>query len=88
MVGVIGNAALFVGLDLVAVYDPLDSRAAIDDVLVGLVGDVFYGDLRIVDDGVLLATLDELHLLDTVVDGLERSTIKTSLNLCGRYAIY
>ncbi len=66
-VGVVGDAAGFVGGDGVALHDPFDGGFAVDDVIVGFQGDVAEGDGVVVDDGAFLAFFRESHFADAVV---------------------
>jgi len=51
VVGIVGDAAGFVGFDALAFDEPIEGRFAVDDVVVGGGGDVFDGDFGVVDDG-------------------------------------
>ena len=75
-VGVVGDAAVFVGGDGLAFHDPFEGGLAVDDVVVGGEGDVFEGDALVVDDGgfvvdafagLRVAGFGELHFGDPVV---------------------
>jgi len=65
-VGVVDDAGVLVGFDALAFDDPVEGGFAVDDVVVGLEGDVGDGDVGVVDQGGLVALLDVFHLLDAV----------------------
>jgi hypothetical protein len=50
VVGVVFDATGFVDLDLVAVEEPVEGGLAVDDVVLGALGDVGEGDVGVVDD--------------------------------------
>nr|VFK58135.1 MAG: hypothetical protein BECKTUN1418D_GA0071000_10766 [Candidatus Kentron sp. TUN] len=81
-VGVIGDAALFVGLDALALHDPIHGGLAVDDISVGRRGDVLDGDAVIVDDAGLvvdaftvLFDFGVAHLLHPVVVGFRGAAL-------------
>ena len=63
VVGIIGNAAFLVRLDLVAFHDPFHGRLAVDHVLIGLSRDTGKGYFAVVQDTVPLSFLGEAHFL-------------------------
>ena len=62
-VGVVDDAAGFVGGDGVALHDPFDGRFAVDDVLVGFEGDIAQDGSAVVDDDIFDAFLREAHFV-------------------------
>lgn len=50
VVGVVEEAGVFVGFDLIAFENPFDGAFAVDDVVVGDERDVFERDMTVVDD--------------------------------------
>lgn len=82
VVGVVFDATGFVNFDLVAVEEPVEGGLAVDDVVVGVLGDVGDGDVGVVDDAgfveavavgfLLRGGAGVGHLLDAVeVEGFE-----------------
>ena len=65
-VGVVDDAGVLVGFDALAFDDPVEGGFAVDDVFVGLEGDVGDGDVGVVDQGGLVAFPGVFHLLDAV----------------------
>ena len=84
-VGVVGDAAVFVGGDGLALHDPFEGGLAVDDVVVGGERDVFEGDEVVVNDGgfvvhILAAgevfCLGEFHLGDPVASVCDRRRLR------------
>lgn len=70
VVGVVGDATVFVGADALAFYDPIQRGLAVDDVVVSLQRDAGDGDLGVVVQGAevfVLALFAVLHLGYAVV---------------------
>jgi hypothetical protein len=76
VVGIVGDAAVFVGGDLVAFHDPFDGAFAVDDVDVGFGRYVFDGDLAVVNNGIFTIFIRETHLLNPVIDAIHFITRK------------
>lgn len=82
-VGVVGDAAVFVGADALALHDPLDGGLAVHYVVVGFQGNVAEGDAVVVEDGGFVVDafaglwvfdFGEFHFFDAVVEGGEIRT--------------
>ncbi len=72
VVGVVGDAAVFVTGDLVAFHDPFEGGLAIDDVVVGFQWDTGEGEVAVINDSGLIDLLvlaGEGHFLDLVGGG-------------------
>lgn len=79
-VGIVHNAAVFVGGDGLAFHDPVDGGFAVDDVVVGFKGNAGDGDVLVVDHGGLVVdalaglrvfALGVLHLDDSKLLGFQ-----------------
>ena len=62
-VGVVLDATLLMGRYGITLHNPLDGTLAIDDVVVGCLGNFLDGDTPVVNDGTTLTRLWETHLL-------------------------
>jgi len=67
-VGVVDDAGVLVGFDALAFDDPVEGGFAVDDVFVGLEGNLGDGDIGVVDEGGLVAFLGVFHLFNAVED--------------------
>ena len=61
VVGVVGDAGLFVGGDGLPFHHPFQRRFAVDDVVISGYGDVFHGDFVVVDDAGFVVFFGEFH---------------------------
>ena len=95
VIGVIGDAAGFVCLDLVAVHDPFDRAAAVDDVIVDCIGNICNTDVLVIDEDGFVFFRFELHLFDdeiTTVSAFDDDAVRGGLvfvmqmNICQRPA--
>lgn len=62
-VGVVLDATLLIGRYGITLHNPLDGTLAIDDVVVGCLGNFLDGDTPVVNDDTTLTLLWETHLL-------------------------
>lgn len=64
VLGVIEEAGVFVSFDLIAFKDPFEGTFAVDDVVVGLGGDVLECDAVVVEDGAFVFFGKKSHFAD------------------------
>ena len=73
VVGVVDDAAGFVGAHGLALHHPVQRGLAVDHIVPCRLRDALEGDAVVVDDGALVALLGELHLLHAVICVGERA---------------
>ena len=66
VVGIVGDATVFVRRDSVAFHDPFQCRFAVDDVLVCFRWDAFECQVGVVNDLAFVCLAGEFHLCDAV----------------------
>ena len=83
VIWVVPDPAVLVHSDLVTLHDPLDSRLAVHDILIGFHRDTLDGDVSVVVDDRLVplppSELGKLHLID-VIERVGRQVLRRVLD--------